>query len=305
MSAPPGRSTVLPTLGLLLVCVIWGTTFVAVKAAVAHASPVLFVGLRFALAALAAAPFVPWRQPGLAGAFRSAVPLGLLLAGAYATQTIGLTVTTPARSAFITGINVALVPFWALLLTGRRPALASVLGLLLTLPGLWLLTRPEGGAWSRGDAWTLVCAVLYALYVVMVGRAAERHAPASLLFPQLALTAVVCLAASPLLEPPRLSPAPALLVALGMTAIIATTLTTWLQLRFQPHVGATRTAVIFATEPVFAALFSFLLIGERLPAIGWAGGGVILAGMLLSELGAARAAAPTTTVTTSGEDRGC
>ncbi len=301
----PARSSLVSTLGLLLVCVIWGTTFVAVKTAMTDATPLLFVGLRFGLAALAAAPFFPWRQAGLGRAFVSSIPLGLLLAGAYATQTIGLTVTTPARSAFITGINVALVPIWALLLTGRRPALLSVFGLLVTLPGLWLLTRPEGGAWTPGDAWTVVCAVLYALYVVMVGRAAEKHAPAQLLFPQLAVTALICLPASPVLEIPRFAPTPSLWIALGMTAIIATAVTTWLQLRYQPRVGATRTAVIFATEPVFAALFSFLLIGERLPVLAWGGGALILAGMLLSELGAARAAAPIPAITVSGEDRAC
>jgi drug/metabolite transporter (DMT)-like permease len=277
----------LPTLGLLLVSVIWGTTFVAVKAAMAHASPLLFVGVRFAAAAIAALPLLPRRSAGLRPAFWDSAPLGLVLAGAYCAQTIGLTTTTPARSAFITGLNVVLVPFWVLALRGARPSRFSIAGILVGLPGIWLLSSPEVGGWTRGDSWTVACAVLYALYVVLLSRAAERHATGALLFPQLLLTALVCLPASALLETPRFSPAPALWGALALTALLATMGTTWLQLRCQPHVGPTRSAVIYATEPIFAALFSFLLIGERLRPVAWAGGALILAGMLLSELGGA------------------
>lgn len=275
-------------LGLLLVSVIWGTTFVAVKTALDDASPVLFVGVRFALASLAALPLVRWREPGFGDAMRAGIPLGFVLAGAYASQTLGLTITSPARSAFVTGLNVSLVPAWALLLTGHRIARLSVLGLVLTLPGLWLLTSPGAGSWSRGDSWTLVCAVLYALYLVLVERSAKRHAPGTLLFSQLAATAAVALIAAPLIEHPRLEPTAPLLVALALTAFIATTGTTWLQLRCQPKVGPTRTALVFASEPVFAALFSYLWFGERLGIWGWVGGGLILAGVLVSELGAAR-----------------
>jgi drug/metabolite transporter (DMT)-like permease len=274
--------------GLLLVSVIWGTTFVAVKTAMDHASPVLFVGVRFALAAMAAIPLVRWRKPGVRAAMRAGLPLGCVLAGAYASQTLGLTVTSPARSAFITGLNVSLVPAWALLLTGHRIARLSLLGLFLTLPGLWLLTSPGASSWCRGDTWTLVCAILYALYLVLLERSAKRHAPGILLFSQLAATAVLALLAAPILEHPRFELTSSLVAALTLTAFAATTGTTWLQLRCQPQVGPTRTALIFASEPVFAALFSYLWFGEQLGVLGWAGGGLILAGMLISELGAAR-----------------
>ncbi len=274
-------------LGLLLVSVIWGTTFVAVKTATQSVSPILFVGIRFALATLAAIPLVRWHDPGLKDALRAGIPLGIVLAGAYATQTFGLTITTPARSAFVTGLNVSLVPAWALLLTGHRIARLSLAGLILTLPGLWLLTSPGSGSWSPGDSWTVLCAILYALYLVIVERSARRHAAGALLFSQLATTAALALLASPLLEHPRLEPNATLGAALALTAFVATTGTTWLQLKCQPRVGPTRTALIFAGEPVFAAGFSYLWFGEHLGISGWSGGLLILAGMLVSELGAA------------------
>ncbi len=278
-----------PALGLLLVSLIWGTTFVSVKTALRDATPFLFVGIRFGLAALAAIPLVRARGPALREALRRGIPLGIIMAGAYASQTIGLTVTSPARSAFVTGLNVALVPFWAFLLTGRRPGRLPVIALLITIPGLWLLTHPQGSSWNRGDSATLVCAVLYALYVVLIGRRQEHEDPGALLVSQLATTAACCFVVAGLVERPHLHPSPTLFGALALTAFLATTLTTWLQLRLQPRVGANRAAVIYATEPVFAAFFSWVVFREGLAPSAWAGGGMILAGMLLSELGAGRA----------------
>jgi drug/metabolite transporter (DMT)-like permease len=281
----PPHPRLLPSLGLLAVSIVWGTTFVAIKGALDHASPLLFVGSRFGLAALAAWPLLPRDRRAARAAWGPGICLGLVMAGSYVTQTVGLTVASPARSAFITGLNVALVPLWDLALNRRRPAPLSLLGLALCLPGLWLLTSPGDGGWNRGDSWTVLCAVLYALWVVLVNRAAARHAAGALLFPQLAVTALLCFPASPLLEAPRFDPTPALLGAVAFTALLATTGSTWLQLRCQPRVGAARAAMIYATEPVFAAACAFLLLGERQPAIAWGGAALILAGMVVSELG--------------------
>jgi drug/metabolite transporter (DMT)-like permease len=276
-----------PGLALLLVSVLWGTTFVAIKTGLHDAPPLLFVGVRFTLGALVALPLSP-RRGEIRRALPAAVPLGLVLAVGYATQTLGLAHTTPARSAFVTGVNVAIVPLWASLLLRRRPRAVSVAGLAVTLPGLWLLTSPGTTGWGVGDTWTLVCAFAFALHVVLVDRWGRVYDAGALLAAQLAVTAVTCLAASLLLEEPRVSPTPSLAVALVVTAVFATAGTTWLQLRYQPRVDPTRAAVLYATEPVFAALFSRWILGEGLPGLGWAGGSLILAGTLLSELGGRR-----------------
>ena len=128
-----------PVLALLLVSALWGGTFVTVKRGLADASPWLFVGLRFALATLAALPLLRSRA-ALRASLRAGIPLGLVLLGGYATQTLGLSTTTPARSAFVTALNVTIVPFWAFALFRKRPALTCVIGLALAVPGLWLET---------------------------------------------------------------------------------------------------------------------------------------------------------------------
>jgi len=270
-------------LALLLVSVLWGMTFVAVKSGLQDSSPLLFVGIRFAVASVATLPLL--RSRGSGAAWRAGIPLGVVLAAGYASQTLGLAVTTPSRSAFITGLNVALVPLWAVLLLGKRARKLSLVGLGITLPGLWLFTSPGGASWNVGDSWTVVCAVFFALHVILINKYGASLDRGGLLVSQLVVTAVLCLAVAPMLEPLRLDLSGRLVTALLLTAILATTGTTWLQLRFQPRVDPTRAALLYVTEPLFAAGFSWLFTGETMPAIGWLGGALILAGMILSELG--------------------
>jgi len=278
-----------PTAALLLVSLLWGTTFVAVKSGVADASPVLFVGIRFAIAtALSMCLVRDWgavRRTAAVG-----LPLGATLAIGYATQAIGLVETTPARSAFVTGLNVAIVPLWAMAFFRRSAAALSLVGLAVTIPGLWLMTSPAGAAWNAGDTWTIACAVFFALHVVVLNRFAPGQDPSGLLVTQFFATSVLCLLASPLCETPRLEITRELGVALLVTAVFAGLGVGWLQIRYQTQVDPTRAAVIYVTEPVFAALFSWWFTGELFAPVAWAGAGLILAGMLLSEFGAMRRA---------------
>jgi drug/metabolite transporter (DMT)-like permease len=269
---------------LLVVSVLWGTTFVAVKSALDDASPLLFVALRFALAT-AGSTFLLRGGGDFRAALRPGIVLGVALALGYATQTMGLTLTTPSRSAFVTGINVALVPLWALALFGRAPRALSLVGLAVSVPGLWLLTDPGTGGWGAGESWTLLCAIFFALHVALLAGLAPDRPIGALLVVQLGVSSVLCFAASALIEEPRLRSSATLGGALLLTALLATTGTTWLQLRFQPRVEPTRAALIYATEPVFASIFSWLVFRETLAGLGWAGAGLILLGMTLAELG--------------------
>lgn len=278
-----------PTLGLLVVPLIWGTTFVTVKAALDDASPLLFVGVRFALATVCAAAFVR-RRPNLGAALAWGIPLGLVLGVAYAAQTIGLVTTTPSRSAFITGAGVVLIPVWGVLLLHRKPHPQALAGIALAVAGLFFITDPDRGAWVIGDSWTVVCGVLFALHVVLLTRFGRTHDVLGLLFSQLAVAAIIGLAMSPLVETPRLVWSGSMAFALVLTGVLASFVTTLLQLRYQPRVSPARTAVLFAMEPVFAALFAAVLVGERMGWLGWLGGGLIVAAMLISELTASREA---------------
>src|SRR6185503_14554550 len=158
-----------------------------------------------------------------------------------------------------------LVPIWGAILLSQKPRLLPLAGLAITLAGLALLMSPEGGSWNSGDTWTVACAILFALHVALLSRWGERFSTQSLLTSQLAVTSLAACVAMPL-EQVRFQWTPQLVTALLVTGIFATTGTTWLQLRYQPRVTATETALLYATEPLFAAIFSYFITGERMTA---------------------------------------
>jgi len=158
-------------LALLLLTLAWGSTFTLVKRVLEGTSPGVFLALRFAVAAAAVGAVWLWRRdrPGK-DLWRHAGLLGLATFGGFAFQTLGLQHTTPARSGFITGLAVLIVPFLSRFLMGRRVPWPSWMGVGLAVAGLLLLTRPFGvdlpAAVRLGDALTAACAVSYAFQIL-------------------------------------------------------------------------------------------------------------------------------------------
>ncbi|MEZ4655271.1 MAG: DMT family transporter [Candidatus Eisenbacteria bacterium] len=138
-----------PSLGLLLVSFLWGTTFVAVKSALSEVTPLAFVGLRFGLAALLSWLLVR-RRPDCESRSAGESRWGWCSGPPTPPETIGLVETTPSRSAFITGAGVVAIPLWGILLLGRRPGFFPLVGLALAVFGVWLITDPAGGNWKAG-----------------------------------------------------------------------------------------------------------------------------------------------------------
>lgn len=276
-------------LGLVVVAAVWGCSFTIIKEALDYASPLVLLALRFLTAALIVAPaFRGMRREEL----RAGVIIGLLFWGGFVFQTSGLAFTTPSRSAFITGLSVPLTPVVVLLVYRRPTGVWTALSVLLAALGMYFLTSPDSGAGlNRGDLLTLGCAVSFAGQIVAAGHFARTMPALRLLAVELALTGVLSLAAAPLVETPRLALQPALLgyiVFLSLSAVA----TFWFQLRAQRVVSPAQTALVFSLEPVFAALTSYVVLGERLGAVQWLGGALILGAMLLPELESARRRTP-------------
>lgn len=283
---------------LLVVTAIWGLTFVMVRDAV-HAYPVFaFLTTRFALALVGLVPILVWRRHHLHPTPRSPRParqlaagvlIGLALFAGYAFQTLGLLYTTPAKAGFITGLSVVIVPVLGVIFLRERLNPAVVAGVAVALAGLSLLSLSgvrSLAAVNPGDLLVLACAVSFAGQIVLVGRFAPRMNALLLTTAQIAtvamLAAVIALVwERPPIWPPRGQP----LFAALFTGLLATALAFGVQTAAQRFTTATHAALIFATEPVFAALGSYLLIGEVLSLPEWLGCGLILAGMVLAELG--------------------
>lgn len=279
------RAWNLADLALLGVALVWGATFPLVGGAVRDTSAAAFLTLRFASASLLMLPFLRGAEWSPA-AWLHGAGLGAIGFAGFWLQTEGLRSTTPSRSAFLTGLAVVLVPLLSIGLLRRVPRHGSLGGAALAASGLALLTAPGLGSWNRGDLLTLGCALAYALYILGVDRATRavgRRGLRALVAVQLLTTALLAAAALPL-EEARLVPGAALWAALLVTVPLATTGSYFLQNWAQARTTPTRTAVILTMEPVFAALFAWSWGGERLGPAALAGGGLIVAGMLVVEL---------------------
>ena len=279
-------------LALALCSLIWGATFVVVQGALAFSSVFVFNALRFSLAAVAIGT-IYWRSlKGITRAEAMAGTLmGFFLFSGYALQTTGLRFTSASKTAFITGSGVVLVPVLLTIFWGRRVNRWVWAGALAALAGLYYLTVPIEGLTKLniGDLFAMACAVMFALYIIFVGRFSPRHSITALSFLQVAATAAFNLLSLPILastgwEIPRLEWSANLIAAILITGLGATALCFSLQVWAQQYATPTHTAILISLEPVFAALTSVLVAGEHLSRRVLAGAALVLVGIILAEL---------------------
>jgi drug/metabolite transporter (DMT)-like permease len=277
---------------LVLITFIWGATFVVVKDSLNDSSPLLYNAVRMTLAAVVLAAIfyrqlqTITREVAIAGTI-----IGTLLWIGYECQTAGLKYTTPSRSAFLTGISVVLVPVLLALIWRRHVNHWTLAGVAAAFVGLYLLTVPASGGSSlfanvnRGDLLTLGCAVSFAFQIIYLGRAAQRFPFAQIVVLEIASCALWMWISIPIFERGafmRISSS--MLISIGVTALLGTVAAFIVQGWAQQFTPPTHTALIFALEPVFAGITSYIVVHERLGTRGGIGAGLILAGVLVSEL---------------------
>ncbi|AYB47713.1 DMT family transporter [Paenibacillus lautus] len=284
-------------ISLLLVAMMWGSTFLIVQYAVRVLPPMAFNSARFLGAALLLALIITlfyrnqWNL--ISGRMLlHACLLGLFLFIGYAFQTAGLLYTTTSNAGFITGLSVVLVPFISYALLKHSISRFTWISALLAAAGLYLLTFARSGmSLNKGDVLVFVCAIGFALHIGYTGVYAGRYPSLLLAALQMAVVGIFSLIASALTEhvgnasdlmekltePNVLW---ALAVSIGPTSAFAF----WIQTVCQKYTTPSRVAIIYATEPVFAALTGILFASERLTLIGGIGCLCILAGMVIAEL---------------------
>jgi drug/metabolite transporter (DMT)-like permease len=280
-----------PTLALVGVTAIWGSTFVVVKDAIEQMPVTDFLTWRFALAALAMLLLRPRSVAHLGRTGRRVgVALGVALGAGYLLQTLGLQDTSAAVSGFITGMFVVLTPLGQAVLLRRPPAASSWLAVGVATGGLALLSL-HGLSVGSGELLTLGCAAAFALHIVGLGRWASSYDAFGLAVVQLLTTAAMCaVVAVPggLVVPPNTR----VWGALVLTALAATALAFVVQTWAQKHLAPTRAAIIMTMEPVFSGLFAVALAGEVLGVRTLIGAVLVLVAMLVAELGGADPGVP-------------
>lgn len=284
MSAPRGRAE----LAIVVTALLWGSTFVVVKAALQDVSTFLFLAIRFLTASILMLAVYRGRLsgPGSAAVMRQgAVVAGTLLFLGYALQTMGLRLTTASKSAFLTAFYIVLVPLLSSLVKRSRPRAAELAGVAMACMGTILLTT-GGEVWSFGvgDLLTIGCAIAFAAHMIAVEHYSRRMSYELLAVLQVAAVGAWSLLAMPVLETPRVVWSGRVVFALALTAVFATAVSFALYTWAQRHTTATRAALLFSLEPVFAGLTGWLAAGEAWTGRAMAGAGLILAGILTVEL---------------------
>lgn len=277
---------------LVLTTLIWGSTFVLIKAALNDSSPLVLNAVRMALAAVLLAVYYRKQMAALTRPVLIAgVVVGFFLYLGYAFQTSGLKLTTPSKSAFLTGTSTVMVPLLLVAIWRTHIHRWRMVGIVLALAGLFLMTVPAGGTGladfakvNFGDILSVGCAFGFALQIIFLGRASQRFPFEQIAVLQIATAAVLMAVTAPFLEKTYFHPTGTVVATVLITGIFGTAVAFTVQSWAQQFTPATHTALIFTLEPVFAWLTSFIYLKERLGVRAGAGALLILGGVLVSEL---------------------
>jgi drug/metabolite transporter (DMT)-like permease len=273
---------------LASVTLFWGATFPIVKDAIVEMPVMAFLWVRFAFAAALLAMIAG--RSGLMSldrrGWRLGVLLGVLLFASYAFQTFGLERTSSANAGFLTGLGVVWVPLMAGPILKKPAAFGSKIGVGLALLGLFMLTWHTPWTINFGDILVVICSVFVALHIIGLDAFTKGYDSRALTFVQIATMAVLGCAGSFAFEPTSWPQqwTSSLVFAFIITSVFATAYAFWAMTKFQNRTTPTRAALIYTLEPVFAAIFSVWLAGDRLTAIGWCGGALIVTGMIVAEV---------------------
>ena len=293
-------SHLLAVVSMATIAAVWGGGFPATKYCLqAGLSVGAILAIRFAIGTAGLGLLVLLlRVPFQRQAVKDGLWLGLVLATLFWIQTDGLRFTSTSKSGFITGLYVIFTPVVALL-AGDRLRISHGLGALVALTGLALLVREPGtawGGWNRGDSETLMAAVLCGFHIVMTAHFSRRSSGWVLAFVQVAVTGLISLLITLALPAPHgfQGAGPALArvgtwVSFAFMGLLATTLAFYVQSTMQARLGATESAILFSSEPVWTAAIAISGwvpgIREHLSPAQLAGGSLILAATLVAELG--------------------
>lgn len=281
---------------LLFIAFIWGATFVSVQKAISLLEPHSFNAVRFFIAFLLLLLvyvlfFNKKTQVWSKTVWISGFKIGIWLFLGYAFQTLGLEKTTPAKAGFITGLNVVMVPLFSVILLKLKLSLPTIIGIAAATIGLYLMTIVDSASFQLGDLLILLCAICFAMQIIMTAKYSRDLDALALTIVQLGTVSILSFLSAiyfgediwKIFEPTVMLQSD-VWIALFVTSVFATAFAFLGQTYLQAYVSPTRVSLIFATEPVFSAVTSYFWIGEQLTVASIVGCLFILLGMILAEL---------------------
>ena len=282
-------------LALLFVSFIWGATFVVVQNAMSFVGPFTFNGVRFLLAGiiLLFVQFIFSKQTSKQEIQYSSIAgliVGFFLFVGYLLQTFGLLYTTSSKAGFLTGLSIVMVPILSFIFFKQKATPFIILGIITATAGLYLLTAGDSFQLNIGDILVLGCAIAFAAHILINGVFSKKISPLLLSTSQVLSVGIFSSICAFLFEDWEklfsisLWTNSAFLFALLATSLFATSIAFFIQTAAQKHTSPTRVAIIFAMEPVFAALTGVLVANEQLSIPAVLGCLCIFLGMIFVEL---------------------
>lgn len=268
---------------LILTTLLWGGSFVFNKIAFRDIPPLVFLALRFALAAgaMAALAGSRWRQLDR-DLLRRGVLVGLALAGANVTFVLGVNGTTVSRAGFLNNLFVLLIPLICFLLWRTRLDRWTLAGVILAGCGLLQLAGGGvAGSFNQGDLFSTACAFFISCHILAVSRLLRGGDVVVVTCVQFITVAAVGIVATLLVPHPPLHLTPMAITALGYCVIFPTMICFTLQNTYQRFVSPTQAGLIYTLDPIWTLLGGMLVLGERLRPGEWLGCGLIFAAVIL------------------------
>jgi drug/metabolite transporter (DMT)-like permease len=278
-------SNAVADLGLVSVTLFWGTTFILSKILLGELSLINYLAIRLTLAALLMF-LIAWRYRSQFNyrTVRAGFILGVFLFISYFFQMWGIKFTSATNAGFITALNVVFIPIFSIILFKDRPKKSSLFGILLATIGLYFLSGGDFSALNKGDWLVFICAIAVTFHVILTGKFAPNHNIYLLTAVQLGTIALFSIILMVINNEPIITLNWRIFGILVYLAFFGTVYTFLMQTAMQRFTTATRTALVFTLEPVFAALFAYLIAAEKMLPLGWLGGIFILCGMFVAEI---------------------
>ena len=268
LEAPNVKRQLFADGALVIVTVIWGSTFVLVKDMLAFVSPMILLAARFAfgVVALALMLFVLRRWRGFTMrevAWGSLV--GIALWAGYAFQTVGIQWTTASNAGFLTGMSVALVPILGVPILKQTPSRWAWTGVVFAIIGLAMLSLrfDEGISVNSGDVIVLGCAVAFTFQIVLISYVAHFGDPVRMTLVQILVAGILSALSAAIFEQPVYNLSAEVWGGIAFLGVVVTAMTIVVMMTVQRFTPAAHAALIFTLEPVFAAIFGIWLQGDR------------------------------------------
>jgi drug/metabolite transporter (DMT)-like permease len=272
-------------LALLLVAAIWGSGYSILKIGTQELGPFVFMTFRSSIAALLLA-VIYWKKIKnvTLNDIKAGAIAGFFLFGGFAFLSIGMQYTEASRAGFIVSLLVVIVPLLNSLMEKEMPRWYVILGVALAAFGLYFLSLKKGSGFQTGDLLVIAAAFFYASHIVAIGIFAPDKDGPSLVAIQLFVSALLYAVCIPFGGTLPVEISVQAIASVLYTAVFASALALLIQTSAQRYTSSTHTAIIFSMEPVFGALFAWILLGEVMGGKGILGAVLILAGITITEL---------------------